>query len=960
MSSESLCEHLLDIEEGDEKRRLMEEASATDDCLEYALDAARSRIPADSQAARRFATLATALAEARGDLRSASLAWRVHAQAHRIEGSHAEAASALETASALALRSGDPLLAAQTSIGLVDSLGWIGRYEEALALARRLERELLARNSPEDAAKVLVNMGSLHYRRDQYKSALECYERAAQALSKVGDPMAMARVQANTANVLMEMNRPEDALRLFGEARDAFAQAGLSTATAMVDANIGFLHYSSGRHGAAVAALMRARQEFLQRGQALEAAKCDADIAEAYRELNLYPEALNAYESAIRHFEGVAVDYERARAEMGRASVLMALARTGEALEDLERAESLFRAHQNSVRVAHVQLLRAYLLDAEGRIQEAGESAARAAATFSRHRLSGWAAEARFVVAAATLRAGGEATRSMQSVSRAARDHSRGWLEARAESSLGRYCVERGLPVRALRHFRKGVNALEQSRTLIAPEEMHVAFLRNKISVYEQLVGALLERGRPRDIAEALEIVERAKSRLLLERVQTALEGRTVGRFASSDLEGRLAALRADLSREYHRLNAIDEGESRRLGSAGKGDAESLALLEREYRAALQEADLATPGLTTANSPLPNVMATAALQAALQPDETLVEFYVIGQSVCAFVVTRRRVRVVRDLAKMAEVTFSARRLRFQLQRMGGGGELIERHASRYVAETRSVLGGLYDLLLRPLESALTTEKVVLVPHSGLHGLPFHAFHNGAEYALERWEFSYAPSAAIWYEGARRATDSREKRSLGATDKSSGTQGTALLISVSAPGIEKVTEEVDRLASLLPRSVSLQGGEATLEAFRTNAGSSSRIHLATHALYRSDNPLFSGLKFFDGWLLARDLYDMTLDCDLATLSACQTGLAFVEAGDELFGLQRGFLAAGARSVAASLWLADDAATSLLMEQFYTGLTAGSTKAAALRAAQRFISSRYPHPYHWAAFILIGER
>ena len=179
--------------------------------------------------------------------------------------------------------------------------------------------------------------------------------------------------------------------------------------------------------------------------------------------------------------------------------------------------------------------------------------------------------------------------------------------------------------------------------------------------------------------------------------------------------------------------------------------------------------------------------------------------------------------------------------------------------------------------------------------------------------------------------------------------------------MSAPCVkEKVNEEVDRLSTILPGAKILRGHEATLAAFHENAEACGLIHLATHGLYRSDNPLFSGLRFADGWLLARDLYDMTLRCDLATLSACQTGVAHVEAGDELFGLQRGFLAAGARSVAASLWLADDAATGKLMEQFYRGLASGLSKAAALRTAQRHLLCEYPHPYHWAAFILIGER
>jgi CHAT domain-containing protein len=989
--TESLCEQLLDADDGAVKARLMDEAAASPECLDYLLATARQQTGANPPEAGRRAAMAIALAERSGDLRAASAAWRIRAQAHRGEGAHIDAAAALETASSLALQAGDALLAAQSLIGRVDSLGWLGRYDEALALARRLETELRARNSPEDAAKVLVNLGSLYYRRDQYRPALECYERALEALAQAGDPVTVARVEANTATVLMEINRVEEAVRLFEHARNAFASAGLTTATAMVDANIGFLHYISGKHSAAVAALTRARQEFAQRGQTLEAAKCEADMAEAYRELNLHPEALDAYESAIRHFESVSVDYERARAEMGRAAVLMTLARFDEALQGLDRAETLFLAHKNSVRVAHVRLLRALMLFASGQTGEAETEARRAASTLSRHRLQGWAAEARFLVADAALRIGTDATRTMQAVGRVARTHARGWLEARAESALGRYYSERGEITRALKHFRGGVNALEMARTQIAPEEMHVAFLRDKLTVYEYLVAGLLTRGRPRDIAEALEVVERAKSRLLLERVQAALEGRTIGPATSPEMEARLGALRAELSRGYHRLNALDEGEARRLGTREAGEANTLVTLERAYRAMLQEAELADIDSSSVATPLPAIVGAATLQAALQPNEALIEFYVVQEQVCAFIVTARRVRILRNISSLTEVTFNSRRLRFQLQRAGSGGALSQRHARRFSAEARDVLARLYDLLLRPLEEILTAEKIVLIPYASLHGLPFHAFYDGTQYALERWECVYAPSAAIWYESARHgnAQEGHVTPNLPAASESPytaktpefpntkyqtpntrtpehpntrlpGAQRSALLMGVPDPGIEMVAEEVDRLAALLPQSRVLRGQEATLAAFHAHASDSRLIHLATHALYRADNPLFSGLRFADGWLLARDLYEMKLDCDLATLSACQTGVTFVEAGDELFGLQRGFLAAGARSVAASLWLADDAATAALMEQFYSRLAQGMSKAAALRAAQRHTLRQYPHPYHWAAFILIGER
>ncbi|MCS6805457.1 MAG: CHAT domain-containing protein, partial [Blastocatellia bacterium] len=87
-------------------------------------------------------------------------------------------------------------------------------------------------------------------------------------------------------------------------------------------------------------------------------------------------------------------------------------------------------------------------------------------------------------------------------------------------------------------------------------------------------------------------------------------------------------------------------------------------------------------------------------------------------------------------------------------------------------------------------------------------------------------------------------------------------------------------------------------------------------------------------------------------------ACETGMNEVFPGDELFGLMRGFLYAGAPSLVVSLWMVHDGSTARLMEEFYSGLRQGQSKRAALRQAQLALKQQYPHPYHWAPFVLIG--
>jgi CHAT domain-containing protein len=112
---------------------------------------------------------------------------------------------------------------------------------------------------------------------------------------------------------------------------------------------------------------------------------------------------------------------------------------------------------------------------------------------------------------------------------------------------------------------------------------------------------------------------------------------------------------------------------------------------------------------------------------------------------------------------------------------------------------------------------------------------------------------------------------------------------------------------------------------------------------------------------DGRLEVHEVYGLDLEesTDLVVLSACQTQLGALSAGDEVVGLTRAFLYAGTPSVMASLWSVDDEATALLMERFYTHLEAGMGKGEALRQAQVDVRAEYPHPYYWAAFVLTGD-
>src|SRR5579872_5654799 len=158
----------MQASDAQQRERLLGEAAGLPDCMPLLLNLARTSTQTAPEEALRCADLAVEIAERRGEPHDAAAAWRVRAQALRAQGRHADALAAFDSAVACARQAGDARLAAQVQVGKIDSLGMLGRYEEAIALARHLEDQLRAQGAEEDAGRVLFNAGSLHFRRDRY------------------------------------------------------------------------------------------------------------------------------------------------------------------------------------------------------------------------------------------------------------------------------------------------------------------------------------------------------------------------------------------------------------------------------------------------------------------------------------------------------------------------------------------------------------------------------------------------------------------------------------------------------------------------------------------------------------------------------------------------------------------------------------------------------------------------
>jgi CHAT domain-containing protein len=350
----------------------------------------------------------------------------------------------------------------------------------------------------------------------------------------------------------------------------------------------------------------------------------------------------------------------------------------------------------------------------------------------------------------------------------------------------------------------------------------------------------------------------------------------------------------------------------------------------------------------------------AALQSILASDQQALVFYFAGSEILAFVVGKKETQVVRRLAKVEEISQAQAALRFQMGRAElDSGTYVARFKDRRLQGVQDALYKLYQLLIAPLQELLTTERLLVIPFGLLHLIPFHALWDGTGYCLEHKEFAYVPSASIAVHKQRES------------NKRNGGDAPLRSFSGLAPFDERIPQaqaEIETAAAYFERSLLYCGDEATIANLASSAG--DVLHLATHGLFRPDNSFFSALKLADGWLDVREIYRLKLAAKLVVLSACESGVGDVRAGDEVVGLARGFLAAGAQQIIASLWNVHDQSAARLMDFLYSNLQgvplagAGDAickpmrPAAALRAAQLDALRRGDHPYFWASFFAIG--
>ena len=847
---------------------------------------------------------------------------------------------------------GDWKEAARTLSTSLQPLILLGEYDQAFRAAERAREIFTQLDDQRRLARLEINVGNIYHRQDRFEESIAHYERAYQGLlpyKDVAETAAEVRegiavVLSNMAVCLISLNDFPRALATYQRARAFCQQHNMPLLVAQADYNIAYLYYLRGEYSRAIEALYVARRACEATGDAYHFALCHLDLSDIYLELNLSEEAREMAHEGFLRFQRLGMGYEAAKTLANEATAYGQQGKTVQALERFVKAREIFVREDNLVWPWLIDLYQGLLLFQEGRYFEARRLSSSAAAFFDQSALSGKAVLAHLLLAQIALqvddlRGADQETRAAIAKLSALQTPV---LVYQAHFLEGEIARARGERQAAHRAYLEARRALETLRSRLQGEELKISFVKNRMQVYEALVALYLSGGDAgASDEEAFASIEAAKSRNMIEMIFQSGQSLPLGATGQSDLVRRIRDLREELNWYYHRI----ELEQLRPEAQSRQKLENLQEIAQSHEKELLRTLRELPAHERENATLeaPADFSLKKLQATLPQGATLVEYFIAGQQLVAAVVSEDSARII-PVTMLSRVTHLLQLLRFQVSKFRMGNDYVRRFEAALLRATESHLESLYSELIAPLRMLLQGTHLIFVPHGPLHFLPFHALKNGGEYLSDAFTVSYAPSATVFSLCQQKATSAAPA---------------SLVLGIADERAPQILDEVRSVSSLLPRSSLHLGEQATASLLREKGAESGLLHIATHGVYRQDNPMFSGIRLGDGYLNLYDLYQMKLNARLVTLSGCATGMNFVAAGDELLGLQRGLFCAGATTLLLSLWDVHDQSTAQLMSHFYRRYIEGDDMAESLQHAMRELRQSRPHPFYWAPFVLVGK-
>ncbi len=561
----------------------------------------------------------------------------------------------------------------------------------------------------------------------------------------------------------------------------------------------------------------------------------------------------------------------------------------------------------------------------------------------------------------------------------------------------------------AKQHSQQSIALVESLRAGLASHDLRSSYVATVHQQYELYIDILMSLHAEEPSAgfdrAAVEASEAGRSRTLLE---TLAETKAqIRQGVDPKLLERERALQLQLeslaTRQVKSLNTSDD-------QVLEAEIERVTAQHREIQGQIRAH---SPNYAALVQPVP--LKVEQIQQLLEPGTLLLEYSLGEKRSFVWALTHESITSY-ELPSRANIEKIAHRLYSAITRPDGVARL-----TTYGDDSRN----LSSTLLGPITNHTETKRLVIVADGILQYLPFGALvepralpkdkpetNSQASHLVSHYEIVRIPSASVLavqrtqlagrvpapksvavladpvfdkWDG--RVTNQTPRVSNGSrlrtANPNSINASPRISRSLSEAGIS-VNGRIQRLVFSLTEAEAVYAVSPQADSLKAIGFKASRatatgpelsqykiIHVATHGVLNSKHPELSGILLsmvdengdpVNGFLQLHEIYNLKLPAELVVLSACETGIGKQIRGEGLIALTRGFMYAGAARVVATLWKVDDSATAALMTQFYKEIfLKGKPPAAALRAAQIYISEqkRWREPYYWAGFVLQGE-
>ena len=885
-----------------------------------------------------------------------------------------------ETVLEAAREVGDTFIEAQALNGMGIAHFRRGALKEAREALHEAVKLYEARAFEINAAGAYINLGNTHAVAKNFEEAIPLFEKGLAICKRIGATMYQFNALNNLASASLVMGRVKEAVDYGEQAVALSADLNDPHPKARAQALLARLARAMGEADTAAARFTEAADLYVKAGDAFHGASCSLDAAPLYINLGRLAAALAATELAIdlgrriRHFTLLTQAYMRL------AEIYLHGRQFQHALKALDRGERARKRWSNAANEAQFQELRGAIyakMQAWDEAIEAYQRALEGAKATKFHLLEGRILEG--LADVEQFRGNlDEANKQYLAALKLATSQKDRFRTFSLKHSLGQVRLLQGDPKGALelldealpeaidmgnRHSESAIrSARAEAYTQLKKWTPALKDIDRSIELDEARFAGLDDDTRVRareattdsySLGARIGILKNDPALLWkyaeTGRARSLRDGLAVrARSGSSDVPRKLrieeAAMRKRVARARIKLAEAREAEDVSKARARKRDLKAATKRHLKALRALQSAERAgAAGVLARTSSL------AEVQTTLAPDECYVGYFVAEALVAALVLTTKDRRIVtypdvEALDRALDAAFPRDPPYVQPKALAGATEALWKPLDLPASVRRAYVSVAGDLSRVPLNACSDGCAVCMVPSGSMIGLL------GQERELQG------------------------KRVLALGDPNYDAIRPALAASLYSRGTEKgraglaplpaTRTEVEQIAD-----VKLLGDDATESEFLRRVKEEKRwrsVHFACHALVNTDEPGRSALAITsdgnnDGYLTAIEVFQQRIPSDLVVLSACESGLGRVVAGEGVLGLTRAFMHAGTPRVICSNWKVDDAATSALMIKFYERWkAAGGDAAAALREAQAHIKAqeKWEHPMYWAAWTLWG--